>query len=519
MAIRNGPFLRDRQPFFTTDATGLFDAFLSGFPAGAVRQHYNCHACRRFMETYGSLVWITDSGKAASIFWDRAVPEMYEAPVAAVRQIMKRAHVNGVFLSPAAVWGSPVTGLWHHMAAGPAACQIHRDATLSASQAMAAKLEDYKTVCRACAEFPVGLIETAVRVIGSDSLYRSEKVYGAADWLLKMASMRSLQKNRMVRSNLTWLWIVHAPAGFCHPRAGMIGSLLEDLASGQPFDVVRRRFAEKMNPTRYQRPQASPKAGTIDAAEKVIGKLKAAGSLDRRFALMSDIRALWRVRTSGVKTAEPEAGVFANLRRSTPGRFGSSDFLWIPPQTMTWVKFRERVLPGAERVELLVPSGLLPFAVLLTAVDPEAPPILQWDYDDARNPVSWYLYVNGSRAEEFGIDSGGYHTVKAIALKPSAWNEDRPCPNHGDGVLFVLANAKDTRNMGSKIFPETLKVEFHQIRSVIEAHSRVARVQGIGVAQVAGLMFFGGGGRQDWNCLLRVTNSGSTGLFKLDRWD
>lgn len=54
----------------------------------------------------------------------------------------------------------------------------------------------------------------------------------------------------------------------------MIGTLLDDIASGMSFDSVSRRFAEKMHPLQYQRPQAAPSAGNIAQAEKIVEKLE-----------------------------------------------------------------------------------------------------------------------------------------------------------------------------------------------------------------------------------------------------
>lgn len=46
-----------RGPLFTTNADGLFDAYLSGIPEER-RQHYNCQCCKRFITNYGGLVTI-----------------------------------------------------------------------------------------------------------------------------------------------------------------------------------------------------------------------------------------------------------------------------------------------------------------------------------------------------------------------------------------------------------------------------------------------------------------------------
>ena len=69
---------------------------------------------------------------------------------------------------------------------------------------------------------------------------------------------------------------------------------------------------------------------------------------------------------------------------------------------MTWDKFQRTVLPSAERIEFLAPSHGS-YTALVTAANAEAPPILQWDRDGARNPVSWYFWNGGSSASQFGL--------------------------------------------------------------------------------------------------------------------
>ena len=185
----------------------------------------------------------------------------------------------------------------------------------------------------------------------------------------------------------------------------------------------------------------------------------------------------------------------------------------IPAQTMTWSKFEATVLPTAERIELLAPMHDN-YAALVTAVDPDAPPILQWDREDARNPVSWYVWNGGSPASQWGLRAGQFHEVSAVTLKPSMWGGG--CEHQGKGVLFLIAAAQETRNAGAALFPEILKSEFHGVRSVIEAYSRGATIEGISEPHAAGLMLAAG---SSWNVTVRVWVAGRPLDYRMDRWD
>lgn len=151
----------------------------------------------------------------------------------------------------------------------------------------------------------------------------------------------------------------------------------------------------------------------------------------------------------------------------------------------------------------------------MTAVNADAPPILQWDSEETRNPVSWYFWNGGATATQFGLAANVYHQVNAVALKPSMWNGGHQ--HQGNGVFFVIDGAKDSKTAGLCLFPEILKSEYHGIRSVIEAHSNSAGLQGADQQSAAGIMVNGGGER--WDIRLRVWTNGRSAEYQLDRWD
>lgn len=501
-AIQNGA-----EPLFTTDADGLYAAYLSAFSEGAERQHHTCHACRHFLDRYAGLVTIDAKGiTAPAVLAVLDVPEQYEAPIAAMAKIVRKAKVTGVFLSSQAVLGQPVTGAWRHFSVTLPKSVLHSKLTLTAGQAMAEKREDYINVSRALAEFTQPMLEQALTLLKTDSLYRSEKVMGPAQWLHDLQVGRAAARNK---GNAVWRAIAVAPAGFCHPRASMVGTLLEDIAAGMDFEAVASRFKSKMHPLQYQRPQAAPKASTIAQAEKVVEQLGAAGALKRRFARLEEVQSIWTPREVAVAKA---AGVFGHLKAKNES---TAPNMRLPAQTMTWDKFSRTVLPDAESIEFYARALRDNYCALVTAVDSEAPPILQWDLPERRNPVSWYVWNGGSSPEQFGLRTGSFYAVSAITLKPSSWFGAKS-DNHGDAVLFLLAEARESRIAGAALFPEILKSEFHGIRSVIESYSRSAEIEGIESATACGILL--GKGSQ-WSHLFRVTSKGQKLDYQLDRWD
>lgn len=499
----------DGRPVFTTDAGDLWEVYLGTFADPAERQHHNCHACRQFIQRFGSLVTIDEAGRTAPVIWneeDAHAPQ--RSAVAALARAVRRAKVMGVFLSPERVWGTPKTGAWHHLSVTPPTSMVYRGRAMTAGQAMAEKVQDFGTVSRGLAEFTPPTIETALTLLRSGALYRSEKVLGAAEWLHKLHAARDGVRG-VAKANVVWLAVATAPAGFCHPRSSMIGTLLEDIAAGLPFEDVSRNFAAKMHPLQYQRPQAAPSSGTIAQAERLFETLGLAPALRRRYARADEIEAVWR--PAPQREGVPSGGIFGHLKPKGAAELAP---MRVPPQTMTWEKFARTVLQTAERIEVLAPARGN-YTALVTAVDAEAPPILQWDREDARNPVSWYVYRGGSAASHWGLSGGQFHNVEVVTLKPSMWGGG--FEHQGKGVVIVIEGARESWQAGLALFPECLRSDLHGVRSVIEAHSRTGKIEGFGEPHAAGLML--DAGSKTWDATLRVWSGGRSMEYRLDRWD
>lgn len=504
--------LRDRiatltGPLHETDATpeALWAAYLNGIPE-ARRQHYSCHACRRFIQRYGGLVRINELGAAVPALWAVDAPAFFIPSIEAMYQVAYRAKVTGVFLSSESTWGTPQAGGWSHLASPSP--NIYTGRLLTAAQAMAEKREDFKILSHGLADYSQDVVNQAVRVLSADALDRSEKTLGIATWL---AELHASIKTHHRRDNLIWRAVATAPPGFCHVRSTMISTLLDDIVAGLEYDAIAARWAEKMHPLRYQRPTAPPSEGTIGQAEKLVEKLGVAKSLQRRFATLDDVLAkVW------VPQPIPEPAiydrVFGHLRRSP-----QTPEIELPALTMTWDKFTRTVLPGVVSMEIAVPPHHGAFYGLVTAVDPEAPAIIQWDGLDGRprNPVSWYFYAHGSSAQQWGL-SPGMTKVTSAFLSPHQWQDAGKFSHQPKAVFFSIEGCRDNGSAGNRglaLFPEILRSEFHGIRSVIEAHSRSGCIEGFESGNANGLAF------QGTPVTLRVRTAAGIATYVIDRMD
>jgi hypothetical protein len=498
---------------FTTDATGLWDAYINAMPQEA-RSHYQCNECRHFIERVGGLVYLNDKGAVKSAIWsDKNVPAFFRDSVKTLNQMVTKANVTGVFASDEATLGTPRTGEWTHNHVVLPKDMVNSSYLKSAYQVSAEKLEDFKMLNRALKEFGLNTVTQALNILKADAFYRSEKVLGVAEWFNELHTKVNAVRYRKNKENIVWLAVATAPTGFCHIRSSMIGTLLEDIANGLDFNSVKSRFEDKMKPTKYQRPQALPTAGNKAQAERIVAKMGIENSFKRRFARLEELNLTWTPKQQKPANNGITTGVFGHVQ--TKGvTFPQSAY--VPEVTMTWERFSREVLPFAEEIEYAISGGYDSFSAIVTADDMTAPPIIQWDNEEQRNPFSWYLYSSGSRASDFNLTSG-YTKVTGITYQPSMWYDENP--HQGKGVFFILDGARDMRYLGagSALFPEILKSELREVRSTIEEFSRTGTIQGADESSACGIRLQAND--KLWTAKLRVKSATGTTIYKLDRWN
>lgn len=476
------------RPVFTTniDSDKLWNKYIGSYTE---QQYHNCFACRHFLNRYAGLVVIDNDGTVRSALWSEEDvsandPELLRS-VSRMRKMVEDAKVTGVFYNEEAVLGQDTAGGWRHLHLfNPNIFKpFSRDSkgqNRKPSQEAAERQVDFTNTWRALREFSPTVVQSAINVLEANALYRGEKVLGRAKWLADLHNSLSWATTEEQRKNIVWLAVVAAPPGFARPRSSMIGTLLEDIAAGMSLKDIKARFDDKMDPSKYGRSQTAPTEQQVEIAEAAVEALGIAPAFERRYVDEFDVlesgSVLWQPATVVVeqpRRAGKKSGVFSDLAPAKDGTPGME----LPAKTITWEKFARDVLPGAARIQYRVPiTGR--FGALTTAADQKAPPILQWDDPDNRNPVAWCFPNPPARAEEWNLAPGALVPVRAIVNTPNLWG-DRKADHHGKGVFLLLEGARDTRDLpGGGLFVEHLRNDLKPYRSVIEAHLNRLRVQG-----------------------------------------
>jgi len=466
-----------QTPLFYVEVADLFQVYLANISEDQ-RQVYQCACCRKFIERFGIIVTIDESGKQTSPLWQESeIPAFFQAAIKALRIAVEAADVVGVFLSGAQTWGTPksIKG-WTHLS-GVNPLPFSNSRMMTARQQQAELKEEYALLGRAISQYSLVTVENALQILKSEQFPGYEKGVSIAEWFHKLLAQLKGTRNAQAKKNLHWRTAATAPPGWSHLSNGMVGTLLEDLQAGKSFEECQRSWSTKMHPLQYQRPSAPISENQIAVAEKLVEKLGVAPALKRSFATLDQVKnILWRPTIDEEKTAA--SGVFGHLKAIIPQQNVS-----IPNSNITWAKFSRDILPAARTLEVNCPAHGS-YVGILTAEDYDAKPIMQWDSPQDRNPTNHYFYHNGSDASDWGIASG-WNPVAAVFTAPHG----NVLAHFEKFIVFNVERMRDRTISSACLFPEVLKTEFREIRAVIEKYSNKAKPSRADLGNANGLAF------------------------------
>jgi hypothetical protein len=500
------------EPLFLVESADLFDVFLGALPAN-LRQHYTCRTCRHFVNRFGGLVTVQLDGSLRSAIWpslDKQHPALgpFVASIIAVQNAATERPVNQALVTADITLGTPMANGWDHFAIQLQKQRVHVSPLKSVDAQRAEYQQEQDMLMCGLAEFGTTQIQRAIDMLKSGALQRPEKGLPMAEWVLAQ-SRRVSQIHSLRAANLLWLISRTAPAGFNHIRSGMLGTLLDDIAKDTPQAQTVARWNALTDPSQYMRTQTAPAAGNLRRAETIIQQMEAAGSLQRRYCVRADVtETLWSAKkTSTTKCPECTDGRWYDVSHGATRRcldcagtgivqtqssgpvFGhiqpkqkatsQPQTYDVPAQMMTWEKFARTLLADASSIELHVPQKAQ-LAALVTAVNPESPPILQWN-----NPVS--VYAAQAQTASWNLRPGDWASVDFITSMPYHWSGNA-APNQKPGVLLALQDCRDVnRTSGGGFLPEFLRSEYREIRASLDAYARQAVVAGRDIAEACGL--------------------------------
>lgn len=412
----------------------LRDLFLSVVPD---RQWHNCNCCLKFLLDYGDMYWYEN--EELKTIWLAAAPKQYRETA----QELHEAVLHGVNRD------NPLATLPSGLGSKPTGKFTHFNLVNRKVQDKNKVLHYREASERIAYAIEQGFTEKNLRYIDElltvSKAYRASQVKGMIDFMLDYLRSDSKQRRDMLAG---------AHDGLTHPRGSMLGSLIDDLKAGKSAEQIVKAYEEKLDPLAYQRPQVV-KQGNIAVAEKLFNELGLERSLHRREITRLDIPQkawLWR---PGKRKHEQ---IFGHLQPN------QSDVL-NNVQTMTWLKFRSDLLFRCTRIQWYgQPCAPI---TLTTAEYPDAKPILRHDHEEARNPVAWW-HPGGDVSVDRRL-----HEVQGLLSDPQTWGKDGKQEKE---ILYI--GQIWTHVPYSGLFPELLRHELREVRSVIEAHNSTHKLCG-----------------------------------------
>ena len=387
----------------------LHEIFIDNIPE-RVRQHYRCNTCFMFINRVGALVTIDDDGTLHSVCWDVPLEEV--GIFAPAFNEMKKAVESGTvrnvfsydeknkFMKKSGIQeltlGIPVTGDWDHFYGTLDLANIYAPIYRVSEEEFRERLNISRENLN---RWNIPAIKKALAYAGSGNLFATDKVKSKCELLLEIIEKYTTTISANGRLRLKW----ENSFFLYHIRGSSIGALLDDFQNDNLSDSeCIDRYNSKVDPLKYKRSQAAPSEALIKQAEKLISDLGAENSLKRRFALVSDLpRLLWAPKADEDDNKEYRSGVFSKVKSKENAK-DDYELVHNDGGKITLTKFMKSVAPGAKRITVITPD-IGSYAAYITAVDMEAPCIVKWDSKEVRNPISQYVYSNGSYKSQWNI--------------------------------------------------------------------------------------------------------------------
>src|SRR5574343_593766 len=353
----------------------LVDLYLSTFQDPEERQFYNCNCCKSFLRQFGNIVTIIN-GKVETIWAVTIEDEQLQKTTNILHEYVVAQPIYSTFLSDSTKLGTDYNIAketlikWEHFFVTlPKQLVVPKDSIDGKKGEIASTVQVFG---RSLKELSTEACETVLDLIAQNSLYRGEEFKPAVlAFLEHKIAYKALADGR---SKELYIWS-NAKENL-RIRNTAIGTLLIDLSEGIERDQAVRKFENVVAPANYKRPTALITPRMVEDAKAKVEELGLTPSLQRRYAVESDIPVSKVLFVD--RSFKKELGIFDTL---------SKDIL-VNPKKLSQVEevsldtFLQDVVPTAKEMELLLETRHeSKFMVLTAAWDKEAPRLFNWESD------------------------------------------------------------------------------------------------------------------------------------------
>jgi len=351
------------------------------------KQEHNCNNCKGFLRKYAGIVAI-EGYKRVSIWDNIDAPAEFQSSIDEIALYIHSLPITDIFLTDDKHCGvdenrnGADTITWSHL-------YFMTPSRFVENGLIDKKRGKFRTnrkmFERALKELKPDALLTVNELIAQGSLYRGNTyTHMINDFIGVLTDYRNIV-DEDERVNFTWKSV----SGVSEPVVGIrntsIGTLLVNLSEGMELDMAVTKFEAVVAPTNYKRPTALITPRMIENAKAKLTELGLLDSLERRFAIETDLSAenfLFVDRSSEL------TDVFDEMSTESKKRINVKTLKKV--EEITIEKFISDVLPTAKSIELFLENNhLAKLCSLITGENKDATSLFQWN-----NLFSW-SYTGG----------------------------------------------------------------------------------------------------------------------------
>lgn len=404
---RLAAMMKENLFYVEIDRDELFSVYLAAFPEGTnplyrVRTEHDCNCCKQFIRNAGSIVTF-NNGKLSTI-WDVSESDVgptYKIVADALAAHVRTKNVKNVFRhyqrdlgadkshQHVDKDGNPITTTgfvkqtkivtWDHFY-----FQLeskYYQSNQSVDQIKGEFRTNYQVLEASMKLFTIEGITTVLDLINSNSLYRGTEFKGVVELIKK--SKNSYDSCTTDVAKQEFLWKTSIDLGI-HGRFknSVIGTLISDISEGYDVEDSVASYESKVAPENYKRSSSLVTPAMIKKAEEQAIDLHIQDSLERRYAVASDItinNVLFADRD--VRPVMKGMGIFSQLQEDVVEKAPNTDKVEEVPVN----DFIENILPQSTSLEIWVDNKQANNLVsLISPKNPDAERIFKWG-----NNFSW----------------------------------------------------------------------------------------------------------------------------------
>lgn len=410
----SGPQAEFLSPEMRAAYTGdlLWNAYLEAFPPGTnpkykERTDHDCSCCKGFIRQMGGVVAIIH-GVPVSIWNFAPTGTFYDDVGVAMAKLAYSAVIDNIFLHTEKCVGTeknfqqvlngvPLPGNVPNFRELPATSEIitweHFHLHLPKEvvvkkEAVGPKQSDaraaHDVLKRGLEELTLEAVDTVLELIAQNSLYKGEESKAVLMEFrrlkVKYDALDHEATDEAAKYQHYFIW-ANIGSFAARIRNTAIGTLLIDLSTGMDMEEAVAKFEAMVAPQNYKRPTALVTKAMVAKAQAKIEELGLTSALERRYAVLDDIRINNVLFADRSRTQLRKDNVFADILGTIPEAQKTFDKV----ADITIDEFLIGVLPNAKSLEVLVENGHVANLVSLVApVDPGAKHLFKWP-----NNFSW----------------------------------------------------------------------------------------------------------------------------------